>query len=137
VERFNQEDAMSVNDVARGLVDRCKQKDFLGAVERFYDDEIVSVEPVGTDEMPAELHGKDAVRKKGEWWDQNYEVHDVQVKGPYIGDNEFAVQFSMDVTHKPSGQRSSWTEMALYQVQKDKIVREQFFYNPGGSDAQT
>jgi hypothetical protein len=27
---------MSVNDVARGLVEKCKQKDFLGAVERFY-----------------------------------------------------------------------------------------------------
>jgi hypothetical protein len=124
---------MSVNDVARGLVESCRQGDFLGAIDRFYDDDIVSIEPVGTDAMPAELHGLDAVRQKNEWWDQNFDMHDVQVKGPYVGDGEFAVQFYMDVTHKPTGQRTQMTEMALYQVQGDKIVREQFFYNPAPS----
>jgi hypothetical protein len=120
---------MSTQDVARGLVEKCKQGDFLGAVNRFYSDNIVSVEPVGNENMPAEMRGIEAIRRKNEKWIENNEVHGVQVKGPYVGDNEFAVQYSFDVTNKPTGRRYQMTEVAVYQVEGDKIVREQFFYN--------
>ncbi|MGH7502731.1 MAG: SnoaL-like domain-containing protein [Longimicrobiales bacterium] len=124
---------MSVKDVADGLVERCRQGDFLGAVDRFYGDDIVSIEPVGSAEVPAELRGKTAVRGKNEWWDENHQVHSVDVRGPFIGDNEFAVQYNMDVTNKTNGQRMQMKEVALYEVKGDRIVREQFFYNPGAS----
>jgi len=35
----------------------------------------------------------------------------------------------MDTTHKPSGQRSQMSEIAVYQVEDGKIVKEQFFYD--------
>jgi hypothetical protein len=53
------------------------------------------------------------------------------VNGPFLGDNQFAVQYTFDATFKPTGQRSQMTEMALYTVKDGKIVKEQFFYNPG------
>jgi len=124
---------MSIKDVADGLVAQCRKGDFLGAVDRFYGDDIVSIEPVGGPDMPAEIRGKEAVRRKGEWWEQNFEVHNVEVNGPYIGDREFAVRYMMDVTNKTNGERTQMTEMALYQVDDDRIVREQFFYNAPGS----
>lgn len=35
----------------------------------------------------------------------------------------------MDTTHRPSGQRSQSSEIAVYEVKDGKIVKEQFFYN--------
>lgn len=121
---------MSVQDVANGLVERCRQGDSAGAIDRYYADDIVSVESVGTPELPAEVHGIEAVRGKNEWWAENNEVHTFEVEGPFIGDRGFAVRFTFDVTAKATGERGSMTEMALYTVEGDRIVREEFFYNP-------
>jgi ketosteroid isomerase-like protein len=38
----------------------------------------------------------------------------------------------IDATFKPTGQRQTMTEMALYTVKDGKIVEEQFFYNVAG-----
>ena len=35
----------------------------------------------------------------------------------------------MDTTHRESGQRSKSSELAVYQVQDGRILREQFFYD--------
>jgi ketosteroid isomerase-like protein len=35
----------------------------------------------------------------------------------------------MHTTHKPSGQRSKMSELAVYEVKDGKIVKEQFFYD--------
>ena len=49
------------------------------------------------------------------------------------GEDQFAVQYTFDVTAKPTGERIQGTEMALYQVKDGKIVREQFFYHMPGA----
>ena len=78
---------MSVRDVAEGLVQRLRAGDFAGAIERYYGDDIVSIESVGTPEYPAETRGLEAVRKKNEEWSRNNEVHSFDVKGPYKPDH--------------------------------------------------
>ncbi len=120
---------MSVRDVANGLVEKCRVGDFMGAITQYYDDDIVSIEPVGNEQMPAEIRGKDNVLGKNQWFIDNMEVHENQVDGPFVGDGKFAVQFTMEVTDKNTGQRNRISEMALYTVANDRIVREQFFYN--------
>ncbi len=125
---------MSISEVANGLVAKCRQGDFLGALDAYYASNIVSVEPVGSPEMPAEMEGIDAVRGKSEWWVENHEVHSIALEGPYIGKDGFAVYFEMDVTNKPSGQRFQMSEMARYAVADGKIVREEFYYNAPGAD---
>jgi hypothetical protein len=124
---------LSVENVANGLVDRVRQGDFMGAIEQYYADDIVSVESVATPEMPAELRGIEAVRGKNEWWGQNHDVHGFEVEGPFIGDDGFAVRYTFDVTQKGTGQRTKMSEMALYKVEGDKIKREEFYYNPGSN----
>jgi ketosteroid isomerase-like protein len=116
--------------IAQELVTLCREGRNLEAVDKLYSPRIVSVESSGTPEMPAEMSGLDAIRGKHEWWDDNNEIHSVQVNGPFLGENQFAVQFSFDATFKPTGQRQSMTEMALYTVRDGKIVREEFYYNP-------
>ena len=55
------------------------------------------------------------------------------MNGPFVGEDQFAVQYSFETTSKLSGKRMRMTEMALYAVTHGKIVREQFFYNLPGA----
>jgi ketosteroid isomerase-like protein len=116
--------------VAQELVSLCRAGRNLDAVERFYSPDIVSVESSGSEDMPAETRGIDAIRGKHQWWDENFDVHESRVNGPFIGDDQFAVEYEFETTFKPTGQRSRMKEMALYTVKNGKIVHEHFYYNP-------
>jgi hypothetical protein len=115
--------------VANELVALCRAGRNLDAIAKLYSPKIVSIESVGTPEMPAEMSGIDAVRRKNEWWLENNDVNSTEVNGPFIGGDQFAVQYVFDTTSKATGQRTVISEMALYTVKDGKIVREQFFYN--------
>jgi ketosteroid isomerase-like protein len=121
----------STATVAQELVALCREGRFLDAVNKLYSPRIVSIESSGSPEMPAEMNGIEAIRGKHQWWEENQDVHSMEVNGPYLGDTQFAVQFTFDATFKLTGQRNTMTEMALYTVKDGKVVREQFFYNPG------
>lgn len=123
---------MSIAEVAKGLVDLCRQNKNIEAIEKYYSEDIVSVESVGSPEAPAEMQGLSAVKGKNKWWLDNHEILSARVNGPYIGESQFAVEFVYDVTQKASGKQFHMNEMALYTVKGDKIVHEHFFYNAGG-----
>lgn len=122
---------MSVADVANDLVDLCRKGKNLEAVDKYYSKDIVSVEAASMPDMPAETKGIETIRNKNEWWIANHEVHSAEANGPYVGDNQFAVEFKYDVTFKPSSKRMKMEEMAIYTVADDKIVHERFYYNMG------
>ena len=114
--------------VARELVKLCSEGRNNEAIDRLYSPNIVSVESMGNEQMPAEMHGIDAIRGKNEWWSENNEVHSAKVTGPFIGENQFAVKYEYETTFKPTGERMQMKEMALYDVKDGRIVREEFFY---------
>jgi hypothetical protein len=118
--------------VANELVSLCRQGRNMEAIEKFYSPDIVSVEAVGDETMPAVMHGIDGIRQKNEWWFNTFTVNSADVRGPFIGEDQFAVNFEFDTTNKQTGERTEMTEMALYTVKDGKIVREQFFYNVPG-----
>jgi hypothetical protein len=118
--------------VAQELVALCRGGRNLEAIDKLYSPKIVSIESAGSEEMPAEMSGIDAIRQKNVWWFENNEIHKAEANGPFVGENQFAVQYTFDVTFKPTGQRTEMSEMALYTVKDGKIVREQFFYNAPG-----
>jgi SnoaL-like domain len=118
--------------VAQELVSLCRAGRNLEAIKKLYSPKIISIEPVGDENMPAEMTGIDAIRQKNEWWFENHEVHKAETNGPFVGENQFAVQYIFDATFKPTGQRTEMTEMALYTVKDGKIVQEQFYYNAPG-----
>lgn len=66
--------------------------------------------------MPAEMSGIDAIRQKNESWFENNEVHKAETNGSFVGENQFAVQYTFDATFKPTGRRTEMSEMALYTV---------------------
>src|SRR5215210_7290359 len=87
--------------VARELVSLCREGRNLQAIEKLYSPDIVSIESMGSEEMPAEQHGIEAVRNKNQWWFDNNEIHSAKASGPFIGDRQFAVKFDYDTTFKP------------------------------------
>ena len=119
---------MQTKEIAQKLVDWCNQGEFDKPYKELYSSKIVSIENDGKAEG-AYVEGFEGIEKKGEWWQENFEVHSTNVSAPIVADNWFSCVFTMDCTYKPSGKRSTTSEIAVYQVQDGKIVKEQFFYD--------
>jgi len=121
-------------EVGKKLVEFCKAGKFEEAVSALYSDDIVSIEVMGSPEMPARMEGIKAIKAKGEWWVKNHEIHGVKVEGPWPNGDRFVVHFAMDVTPKVgpmAGKRMVMDEMGLYTVKGGKVSQEEFFYNTG------
>jgi len=117
---------MSTEDVAMRLVELCKGTEWKKAVDELYANDIVSVEPRAVANIPAEIQGIDRVRGKNDWWEKNMEVHDSKVSGPFVAGDNFVVRFDIDATDKNSKQRMQMSEVGIYTVKDDKVVRERF-----------
>ncbi|HUP21516.1 MAG TPA: nuclear transport factor 2 family protein [Thermoanaerobaculia bacterium] len=125
---------MSALETGKQLVALCRKGEYLEAVEKLYARNVVSIEAMGTPEMPAKTEGIAAIRGKNQWWLDNHEVHSASVEGPFVGPrkDQFAALFSIDITNKPSGQRMQMSEVALYTVNRaGKIKQEEFLYLMG------
>ena len=123
---------MDTKQIGEKLVGFCSKGKNLDAIDSLYHKDIVSVEAMaGTPDMPQEMKGIDKIKGKNQWWNQNHEVHNAKIEGPYPNGDRFAVRFHYDITPKtgPSkGKRTSMDEIGIYTVKNGKIVREEFFY---------
>lgn len=113
------------------LVAGCRERREMQGLDALYAPDAVSVEAMaapGGDS--AEIRGVEAIKGKHVWWDENFEVHDQKVEGPYLhGADRFAVIFGLDTTNKATGERSQMQEVGIYTVDDaGKITREEFFY---------
>ncbi len=93
---------METNEIAKKLVEYCKQGNFQKPYEELYSPKIVSIENDGKGEG-AYVEGFEGIKRKGEWWQENFEVHGTEVSDPLVAKNWFSVRFDMDTTHKPPG----------------------------------
>ena len=130
---------MTTKEIANQLVALCRAGKNLEAVNTLMSADVVSVEAMGNETMPAVMTGAAAVRGKGEWWIANHTVHSASAKGPYPNGDRFAVIFDYTITPKMgpmAGKRMRMEEVAMYTVTAGKISREEFFYDmSGGGDA--
>ncbi|MDQ2899034.1 MAG: nuclear transport factor 2 family protein [Acidobacteriota bacterium] len=122
---------MSTSEIAKDLVDLCRNGKNMDAISKYYSDNVVSVESASGPGMPAQMEGLETIKNKNQWWMENHEIHSSEANGPFVGENQFAVEFKYDVTEKASRKRFQMNEMALYTVEGGKIVHEHFFYSTG------
>jgi ketosteroid isomerase-like protein len=120
---------MTTQDVANDLVAMWKAGDFKASGEKYWADDVVSMEPGAPPGGDPVSRGKDAARGKGEWWENAHDVHGVEVEGPFVNGDRFVVRFKMDVTFKETGARFVMDETALYTIKDGKIAEEAFFYS--------
>ena len=123
---------MTTFEIAKKYVELCKSHQNHVAIETLFSPEVVSVEAASMPGSPAEVRGTKGVAEKGKQWMANHEIHSSKVEGPWPHGDRFIVRFTYDVTNKPSGRRMQMDETALFTVQNDKIVREEFFYSTEG-----
>jgi len=116
---------MNTQDIADDLVALCKTGDFATPGDKYWAEEVRSIEPMGDNAVSV---GRAAAKAKGEWWSGAHDVHGVEVEGPYVNGDQFVVRFKMDVTVKDSGHRMLMDEMAVYSIKDGKIAEERFFY---------
>lgn len=116
---------MDTKQLATTFTAMCTEGKFDEAGDRFWSEDVVSREAMPGDAATAK--GLAAVKKKGEWWAANHEVHGMKVEGPYVNGDQFVVRFTMDIT--PKGRdRVTMDEVGVYTVKDGKIVDEAFFY---------
>ncbi len=119
---------MSTQKIGAELVRLCREGKNIEAIETLYDKNIVSVEAMAMDPMPATMEGIEAIKQKNQWFGENHEVHEAKVDGPFPHGDKFAVLFDYDVTNKASGERVKMKEVGLFTVANGKIAREEFYY---------
>ena len=125
----------TTTEVAKRLVELCKQGKNLQAIDELYSADIVSIEVHAMPNMPARMEGIEAIRGKNKWWFENHEIHSVDCRGPWPHGDRFIVVHKIDVTAKTgpmAGKRMQAEEAGLYTAKDGKIVQEEFFYDMGG-----
>jgi len=115
---------VTTQDIAEDFVALCRLHKFTEAGEKYWAEDVVSVESMG--DTP-DAHGKAALHAKGNWWFGAHDIHSVEVGTPYINGDQFIVRFTIDVTIKESGQRMNFDEVGLYTLHDGLIVEERFF----------
>lgn len=119
---------MDLKKIADTLVAACRSGGEAGLLATHYHPDAVSVEAADFSGKGRETTGVADIKGKHAWWAENFEVHGGEVGGPFLhGDDKFAVTFTMDATHKQSGERTAMKEVAIYTVANGMIVREEFF----------
>lgn len=113
-------------EIAKDFTALLKAGEHDAAADRYNADDIASHEAM--DGPMAVCRGKAAVKAKGEWWVANHEVHAMEIEGPFVNGDQFAIRLFIDVTVKESGTRQAMTEVGLYTVKNGKVVEERFFY---------
>lgn len=120
---------MTLKELADTLVAANKAGDIAALLERHYAPDCVSVEAVAMDGGPRAVEGLDAIRGKHAWWEENMEMLEGSVGGPFLhGDDRFAVVFNSKIKDRRDGSVSDFEEVAVYHAKDGKIVREEFFY---------
>lgn len=123
---------MSTEQIAKRLVELCREGKYEQAQDELYAQDAVSVEmesaPGGAS---GNVKGLDAIREKGRKWQESIEtIHGGSVGDPIVAGDWFSVAMGIDATYKGMG-RMDMKEICVYQVRDGKIAHEQFFYNVG------
>ena len=118
---------MSVRTVGQKFVELCRAGKNFDVMRTMYAPNIVSVEGDGK-----ETAGQGPVIKKSQDWVSDKEFNGETVAGPFFNGanpDQFAVYFTLDITPKATGKRTTLEEVGVYTVKGDLITREQFFYD--------
>lgn len=114
-------------EVATGLTALWLAGEFLAAGERYWDSDVVSIEPRGLpDGTNAVCRGIEAVRAKNRRWFATHGIEDLSLDGPFVTGDYFALFADMQIAH--GGRRTPHSEMAVFAVRDGKIIEERYFH---------
>ena len=122
-----QEAVRTTQQVADQLVQFCREGKYEEAQNELFSEDAESIEPASAQGLQS-VKGLDKIRKKGQDFQNMLEtVHGGNISDPIVAGKFFAVEMSIDATYKGMG-RQKMDEIAVYETQDGKIVKEQFFF---------
>ena len=120
----------TINEVARDFTAMLRLGDFEAAGEKYWADDVKSVEPVDlTGGIPAVVSGIGATRAKSKSWFGASRIDDLSIDGPFVTGNQFALFLDMVIVGRASGEERPFTEIAIFTVRDAKITEERYFYD--------
>ena len=121
------EAVMTTQEVANRFNELAQTGQWEQIQNELFADNAVSIEPPGSQGMQS-AEGLSAIKEKGKKFSEMVEeMHGGYSAAPAVGGRFFSVAMGMDCTMKGMG-RQKMDEIAVYEVQDGKIVKEQFFY---------
>ena len=118
--------------IANAVVAANRSGDLEPLIAEHYSADIVSVEAAEGDGSPRAVEGLEALKAKHAGWESAMDMHGGEVEGPFLFDpDRFAVRYTLDATHRQTGERMQGAEVGVYTVSGGKIVREEFFWAVG------
>src|SRR5690349_13005268 len=118
---------MTTQEIANRLAELCRRGEWSTAQNELFAKDAVSIEQMDTPGFAKETKGLDAIKKKGEMWEQMVtEVHGMTVSEPLVADRSFSVLMDMEMTMKQGG-RQKMKEVCVYETKDGKITSERFF----------
>ena len=118
---------MTTTDVANRFNELAQTGQWEQIQNELFADNAVSIEPANSPGLKS-VEGIEAIKQKGQQFGEMVEeMHGGYSNPPQVAGNHFAVAMGMDVTMKGQG-RMKMDEIAVYEVNDGKIVKEQFFY---------
>ncbi|MDF1697335.1 MAG: nuclear transport factor 2 family protein [Saprospiraceae bacterium] len=122
---------MTTQEIANKWAEYCRTGLWDKAQEELYGDQCISLEMEGFPGGPQRVQGLDAIRAKGQQWNEMVEeFYGVEIEGPIVAGNHFSATMKMDIQMKGQPRRKD-EEIAVFRVENGKIVSEQFFYPLG------
>lgn len=116
-----------VASVARGFTALCLAGEFYAAGEKYWADDVVSIEPYPqADDPDAVCRGIEAVRARNQRWFSTHAIEDLSVDGPFITGDHFALFADMLIVH--AGRRTPHSHIAVFAVREGKIIEERYFH---------
>ena len=118
---------LSVAEVAADFTELWRAGEFGAAGEKYWAEDVVSIEPHDlSDGTAAVCRGIDAVRAKSLRWLATHGIEDLNLDGPFVTGDQFALFAEMLIAH--AGRRRPHSEIAVFSVRDGKIVEERYFY---------
>lgn len=114
---------MTTKQIALRLIELCEEKKFSIARNELYAENAVSIEADNK-----QIVGLAAMDEKEKHWHGSIEkIHDIKISKPLINGNFFTIAFTWDLTYKGK-ERGGWKEIAVFEVNDEKVVFEKFYY---------
>lgn len=124
---------MTALEVGRQLVTLSREGRNMEVFDQLYAEDVTTSEASDWPTFPKETRGVEIVRRKNRWFSDNFVVHRLEVEGPWPNGEQFIVLFRLEVTEKATARKMQIASAGLYTVARGKVVREQLFYELGGS----
>jgi len=119
---------MTTQEIAAKWAEYCRTGQMDKAQAELYDNNCVSLEMEGAQGFPYRVEGMEAIKQKGERWNEMVEAfHGVEIEGPIVAGDHFTASMKMDITMKGQPRKID-EEVGMFRVKDGKIVCEQFFY---------